>query len=89
MSNMKCPFCQQELEYNKDYAEYQCWNPNCEQTNACVGSKNLWQALITTRKALDIAVEALERIKEPITWGSLYLEQEIADEALKQINQKE
>ena len=36
-------------------------------------------------KKLDIAVDALKRIKNPSAWGTLYQEQEIADEALKQI----
>lgn len=38
-----------------------------------------------TRKALEIAVDALQRIKEPTAWGTLYQEQEIATEALEQI----
>lgn len=37
------------------------------------------------QKAVDLAVDALKRIKEPTAWGSLYQEQEIATEALEQI----
>lgn len=35
------------------------------------------------QKAVDLAVDALKRIKEPTAWGSLYQEQEIATEALE------
>lgn len=37
------------------------------------------------QKAVDVAVDALKRIKEPTAWGSLYQEQEIATDALETI----
>jgi len=65
MSNMKCPFCQQEFReiyFNGVGVGYICPNPNCKPTEHFKGNKELWQELIRTRKALDIAVDALKRI---------------------------
>ena len=59
MSDMKCPFCQQELQEDVGYdGDYSC--PNCSEPY--FGSPELWQELIRTRKALDVAIERLEQI---------------------------
>ena len=66
MSYMKCPFCQQELEINDlDVQLLGCENQNCKHSihYDTVGSKELWQELIRTRKALDVAVDELNKIK--------------------------
>lgn len=59
MSNMKCPFCQQELKdqwvgQNVAHEYFDC--PKCKMN----GNPKLWQELIRTRKALGIAVDALK-----------------------------
>lgn len=60
MSDMKCPFCQQELQEDVGYdGDYSC--PNCR--DPYFGSPELWQELIRTRKMLKIAVRAIETIK--------------------------
>lgn len=57
MSDMKCPFCQQELQEDVGYdGDYSC--PNCKEPY--FGSPELWQELIRTRKALDVAKERLK-----------------------------
>ena len=61
-----CPFCQQELE--EDYLDvklFGCENQNCKYSTHydTVGTKNLWQELIRTRKALDVAVDEITKIK--------------------------
>lgn len=61
MSDMKCPFCQQELVGyvdvdNRDKILFYCNKCNSD----IVGSAELWQELIRTRKALEIAVDALD-----------------------------
>ena len=73
MSDMKCPFCQQELEerhaattdYNSMFITYYCGNPECESTTDLVGCKEFWDILgqlIRTRKALDEAKKRLMKI---------------------------
>lgn len=57
MSDMECPFCQQKLEIGGvDGILRGC--PKCRN----LGTEILWQELVRTRKALDIAVDALKKI---------------------------
>ena len=57
MSDMKCTKCNSDLEQIGDFFTYT--NPHC----TLCGDKNIWQELITTRKALDVAVDALKSAK--------------------------
>ena len=68
MSNLKCPFCQQKLDY--DDLLCSCINEHCEESFDMVGTELLWQKVIdlkqeidSTRKALDVAVDAIRTIK--------------------------
>lgn len=84
MSDMKCPFCQQELKYESEV--YVCRNPNCKHLLG-FGSKELWQELIRTRKALDVAVDALNKIKgkhDP-RCAVYHIDEKTAYDALEQI----
>ena len=61
MSDMKCPFCGQELIEDVGYdGDYSC--PNCKAPY--FGSPELWQELIRTKKQLDVAVDALDVISQ-------------------------
>lgn len=71
MIELKCPFCQQELR--KIHPTYVICD-NCRIT----GEDKLWQELMRTRRALDVAVDALKLI-------SLRYLCEYADKALEQI----
>ena len=65
MSELKCPFCQQELQETFGIIK-QFWCSNYYNHTPPInlqGTKELWQELIRTRKALDVAVDALKRIK--------------------------
>ena len=57
MTELKCPFCGQELVYLAD--DFYC--PNCysNKHKHYAGSPELWQELITTRKALDVTKNAI------------------------------
>lgn len=62
MTDIKCPFCEKKLQLalNVDGREfYWCGNYDCDGVNYGVGNKELWQELLRTRKALDVAVDAL------------------------------
>ena len=90
MSNMKCPFCGQELHTENYYVR--CHNPHCNKTEDMEGTEELWQELITTRKALDIAIGALKMIGsgEVIEHSVLFHEDDnkifIANKALDEIS---
>ena len=69
MSDMKCPFCQQELKYESEV--YVCRNPNCKHLLG-FGTKELWQELIRTRKALDKGMEHITGLNNMIeSWYKL------------------
>lgn len=63
MNNLKCPFCQQECVIHKDDSCFGkqrcvCRNPNCEFDGWHFPAR-LLSELIRTRKALAVAVDAL------------------------------
>lgn len=63
MSKLICPFCQHELllsSFRDGDKDNEIWNClHCQ----IGGQRKLWQELIRTRKALDIAVKRLGYIK--------------------------
>ena len=75
-----CPFCQQELErvYSRPFPLI-C--VNC----GSLGTDKLWQELIRTRKALDVAVDALKELKPQKAKGGGYWAVKSTD-AIKLIN---
>lgn len=102
MSDMKCPFCQQELDcvgkYTDGSSKWLC--------NKCglFGDKKLFDEIIRTRKALEIAVDALKEYANEDNWSmgfapwaedaskdALYTEDgyKTANKALEQITAKQ
>lgn len=61
-NNLKCPFCQQELDTGGYYVH--CHNPHCNTTVEMEGTEEMWEALIRTRKALNFGVDVLKEIDE-------------------------
>ena len=91
MSNMKCPFCQQELECCRIYIDgtKKLWCDNCK----LFGDNRLFEKLIRTRKTLYVALCSLQDIAESngdfITGDSTPLdEHEYADMMLKEIKRQ-
>lgn len=67
MSDMKCPFCQQEL-VEIQFGEQRYWsciNDRCNESVGFGGNLKLWQELIRTRKALDVALDWLGQVATP------------------------
>ena len=58
MSELKCPFCGEKIEHIEDG-----W---CNCKNRCTGSGSieLWLQFLRTRKALDVAVDAIKNATE-------------------------
>lgn len=54
MKNIKCPFCDKKLQYDKNFATYQCDNPMCKESTLMYGSKEMWQVLNAMLKVLRI-----------------------------------
>ena len=61
MNELKCPFCQQELDYLAEDIYGGMYCTNCKKQDL-FGNEKMWQELIRTRKALDVAVDALKSI---------------------------
>ena len=90
-----CPFCQQELHsasINGDWLE--CWNCSYNEPNEhklpqkiFMGTKELWQALIDTKKKLDIAMNLLKIMNDGLPNGNSWKWK--IEKALEQINKKE
>lgn len=65
MSDMKCPFCQQELDYLAEDIYGNMYCPNCRDKNGFTykASESIWQELIRIHKALDVAIDEIKKIK--------------------------
>ena len=83
-----CPFCQQELEKDDlDVQLFGCENQNCKHNAGYdfVGTKELWQELIRTRKALELAITGLKNCKTRDHIGAVCRTPEYVDKILEQI----
>lgn len=79
MSDTKCPFCGKKLWYDEQDGIYRCMKFGCAMDYEG-GTEQLWQELIRTRKALDVAKEGLKEIQDkgeyvnPIELAESYLD---------------
>lgn len=66
MSDMKCPFCNSEIEQLNDQQRslFHCSNIVCCKGGHYIGNISMWRDLIRTRKALDVAVDALKEYED-------------------------
>lgn len=92
MTELKCPFCQQEMvipkeEVRKGIQCCVCRNPNCEFDGWHFPVKVI-TALIDTKKKLDIAVDGITYMRNNcLDYAADYMD--YADEILEQIKDKE
>ena len=66
MSELKCPFCGEKLNQTYSFNPTQFWCSNYYDPKHPIhlqGTKELWQELIRTRKALEIALDAINRLE--------------------------
>lgn len=83
MSDMKCPVCD---SYLHKIPVKEAWVCDTHDTkDELYGSKELWQELIRTRRALGIAVDALKELKPQKAKGGGYWAVKSTD-AIKLIN---
>ena len=92
MSNtkLKCPFCNEKLD--NDDVLCSCINEYCEESFDMVGTEMIWQKVIDlkeeldrTRKALDVAMDAMKKSNE-IVYSAYGSPLKTLKDALKQIN---
>lgn len=86
MNDMKCPFCQQELEIiDLDVQLLGCENQNCKHSihYDTVGTKELWQELIDSMKEHDLCHDALVKQTKELDRTERALD--VAKDALKRI----
>lgn len=85
---LKCPYCGSELQHEHITGIYCCKSSflSCPVGlgTGAFGTKELWKALVDTRKALDVAVDALKYANKCIKGGSVDWKTEI-DRALYKI----
>ena len=84
MTELKCPFCgndTSETIWEEANAETYC--SHCDTT----GDTKLWQELITTRKALDVAIEQINGIKKDAVSVGIGFFMTAAINALNKINE--
>lgn len=76
-SELKCPFCQTELDYDEFGWDYSCSNPSCQKSLGILsGTEKLWQALIQAKQDLETISAKYAQSQKTA---------EIATKALKQI----
>lgn len=89
MSDMKCPMCGEMLqkygEVDPDAGTSIVLGANCPKCGIGNSDIKLWQELIRTRKALEIAVDALKELKPQKAKGGGYWAVKSTD-AIKLIN---
>lgn len=90
MSDMKCPFCNKKLEPIGTSGQFQCGTWGCDASFNFIATRDVWEYIDRTRKALEVAKGALKELR-PAEKKSCYLvptvstTQRIIDEALEQI----
>lgn len=88
MSDMKCPFCGKQMYHPVGKATWSCQNWDCLKSEGMIGNHVLWQELIRTRKALDVAKLILKNLLPDLD-GYERLDVEKALEQITALEQKE
>lgn len=62
MSDMKCPFCNKKLEPIGTSGQFQCGTWGCDASFNFIATRDVWEYIERTRKALEIAKDAIDVI---------------------------
>lgn len=60
MIDMKCPFCNKKLEPIGTSGQFQCGTWGCDASFNFIATRDVWEYIDRTRKALDVAVDTLK-----------------------------
>lgn len=83
-----CPFCNKKLEPIGTSGQFQCGTWGCDASFNFIATRDVWEYIERTRKALEIAVDVLEYENKCIKGGCVNWETHI-DRALKQIKEQQ
>ena len=62
MSDIKCPFCNKKLEPIGTSGQFQCGTWGCDASFNFIATRDVWEYIDRTRKALDVAQSALVKL---------------------------
>ena len=82
-----CPFCNKKLEPIGTSGQFQCGTWGCDASFNFIATRDVWEYIDRTRKALDVAVDALNTIKgkhDP-RCAVYHIDEKTAYDALEQI----
>lgn len=86
MTELKCPFCRKQL-VDRGYYDFMCPD-ECEGARRLNGGPELWEMFIRTRKALDVAKDKLDTVRQYHRGTAVIRPDDIAaycDRAIEQI----
>lgn len=59
---LKCPFCNKKLEPIGTSGQFQCGTWGCDASFNFIATRDVWEYIERTRKALDVAKDAIDVI---------------------------
>lgn len=62
MSELKCPFCNKKLEPIGTSGQFQCGTWGCDASFNFYATRDVWEYIERTRKALDVVLKGLDDI---------------------------
>lgn len=66
MSDIKCPFCNKKLEPIGTSGQFQCGTWGCDASFNFIATRDVWEYIDRTRKALDVARHTIGWINQMI-----------------------
>lgn len=89
MSELKCPFCNKKLEPIGTSGQFQCGTWGCDASFNFIATRDVWEYIDRTRKAFDVAVDALGVISQSTDQIDVRITANKALEQITELEQKE
>lgn len=85
MTELKCPFCNKKLEPIGTSGQFQCGTWGCDASFNFIATRDVWEYIDRTRKALELAITGLKNCKTRDHIGAVCRTPEYVDKVLEQI----
>jgi len=69
MSDIKCPFCKKKLEPIGTSGQFQCGTWGCDASFNFIATRDVWEYIDRTRKALDVATKCINWVIDTFQKG--------------------